>query len=110
MSARDLFGVIVRTCGLLACAYGAYWLIAGVWGIFLGFAGLSFRSQTTIGVLLFLFAPAAGWIAAGLLLMRSADRIVRVAYPYRAGACAKCGYDMRATPGQCPECGTVPET
>jgi hypothetical protein len=52
--------------------------------------------------------PMVAYLLGSFLLTRNAERIVRIAYPHRAGCCGTCGYDLRETPGRCPECGTVP--
>src|SRR5256885_13157669 len=50
------------------------------------------------------------WSAAGPLALVAAlsiTRILRRARSAAMGLCVKCGYDLRATPDRCPECGAV---
>jgi hypothetical protein len=53
----------------------------------------------------------SGWgiaILAGLLAWPTAWVIATRKRNQRPGLCTVCGYDLRATPDRCPECGTVP--
>ena len=49
------------------------------------------------------------WFVAGLLLIAPAAKLAghwRRGWAHRQGLCPRCGYDLRATPRRCPECGT----
>src|SRR5207237_5032802 len=56
------------------------------------------------------------WFLVGLTALLPATAVTRSMLKRRArGAvaersCQNCGYDLRATPDRCPECGTLPRT
>jgi hypothetical protein len=55
-----------------------------------------FRPRQAMLVSLFLSVPAV-----------IVEWLWRVARRNRPGVCPKCGYDLRATPDRCPECGRI---
>ena len=78
------------------------------WWNRIGFACHTIPS--TKGDYFFLAVPdyAIGFVTA-LLPCFWLVRYVRDRRRFRAGICQCCGYDVRATPDRCPECGRAPE-
>ena len=69
---------------------------------FLGFELNSTQGAIDVGI--------PFWFIALLAILLPAWRIVTFfrRRRHRLGICARCGYDLRATPDRCPECGAVP--
>jgi hypothetical protein len=67
-------------------------------------AALPHGSRNPGGIIVhtwFIFFPSLA------LFVLTTRRAIRDRRAIREGRCAKCGYDLRATPDRCPECGTV---
>ena len=52
-------------------------------------------------IIIALGAPGLGWVSHRVVRCRRSIRF------RREGRCPTCGYDLRATPDRCPECGSV---
>lgn len=81
-------------------------VVIGYYVFALPLAGIVFGGSDSAGVVcpFFVFMPVGMLIGLFVLMSAPAGRRRRA----DAGVCAVCGYDLRATPNRCPECGTVP--
>jgi hypothetical protein len=70
---------------------------------------LSLRSPAvSYSVYYSLLAAAAALLPLAWLMVQADIRLQRRRLRQMSGLCPTCGYDLRATPDRCPECGVVP--
>jgi hypothetical protein len=73
----------------------------------LRFAGFSFNWHGPDYTIAFVGVPL--WLVLVACALPVMAKRLRARGRQKRGYCLRCGYDLRATPGQCPECGNVSE-
>lgn len=93
-------------CFVMTHEFGHDWNHMGGFGA-VSYSGRAhhelFASGQIIG-----FPAWVGMLGLLTLPVLQAVSVVRAQRHGREGLCPSCGYDMRATPDRCPECGVVP--
>jgi hypothetical protein len=91
---------VARGCRLMNC---------GGFGFAAAYVPTSIPQSREVGSV-FQSAAVPHWfvaLLAAILPVRWAWRRLAARRRKRAGCCSRCGYDLRATPARCPECGTT---
>ena len=68
------------------------------------FAGFGFRGWNGLGAPVLVAVPI--WLVLAIPLGTACYTIRQLRLRHPDGVCIRCGYDLRATPDRCPECGT----
>lgn len=88
---------------------GPMMMFAGTCSISLAAMAFPIYRKTQINIFLAIIAVYAGvGLVSCFLGINMTRHQLLLRRRRRSGACVHCGYDLRATPERCPECGKVP--